>query len=386
MKNNFVTILDFGSSKVTCMTAYQVAENGEFVIKAVGQSSYNGFDNNNWYEPETIKDTIVSAIKQVETKMQTTIKEVFVGVPGAFSAVLTSEASLTFQSKKKIDNDDIAELIRKADIFKCGNDYIQLDGKPVYFVLDGAIKTLNPVGSIANKITALVSFSYMRNYFRNSVAQVLADCGVNKITYVNTCQAQASYINESMNNDGYCIVIDVGHITSNVVLCGGDGAIFTKTFALGSGYLASDLRQIVGCDFATAMSVLERVNLNLDIKMGDAYSVNGKMIDASQTNDVIRARIGQIAEYVIKSFAYCDKEIPKNTPIILTGGGLSYLRGGIDCLATHLGKQVRLYDSMNPQTNRNEYTSCYGLISQALKMGSKKNKLLSIFGRIAKRR
>lgn len=101
MKNNFVAILDFGSSKVTCMAATKVAGRSDFVIRAVGQSAYNGFDDNSWYEPETISFAVTDAISQVEKKMDSPIKEIFVGVPGVFCATVTSEASVTFHSKRK---------------------------------------------------------------------------------------------------------------------------------------------------------------------------------------------------------------------------------------------------------------------------------------------
>ena len=125
------------------------------------------------------------------------------------------------------------------------------------------------------------------------------------------------------------------------------------------------------------MAALEKVNINLEVRSGDAYSINGRVIEASQTNAVVKERIGQIADYIIKSFRLCDKDIPSNTPIILTGGGLAYLRGGVECLAQHLGKRVQLYASVNPQTNRNEYTSCYGLIYEAISTNKSKGGLFS---------
>ena len=372
MKNNFVTILDFGSSKITCMAASKVSDNGEFVIKAVGQSAYSGFDDKEFYEPETLSEAIKQAVSQVEAKMNTSVKEIFVGVPGAFAAMINSEGSIAFQSKKKIDSSDIAEVINKADIYKCTSDFTPLGCKPVYYTLDGAVKSYDPIGMIASKLMVLVSFSYMKKYFRNIVAPILLEMGINKVYYINTCEAQARYVSNAMFRDGYSIIIDVGYITTNVLLCGGKGLLFARTFALGSGYLASDICQVLGCDFKSAMSILERINLNLDVKSGDAYNVNGKMVDAIQTNAVIRDRIGQIAQYIIKSFRLCDKQIPSNTPIILTGGGLAYIRGGVDCLASQLGKPVRLYDSVNPQTKRNEYTSSYGLIYEAVQTNTAK--------------
>ncbi len=379
MKNNFVAILDFGSSKITCMAATKVSGREDFVIRAVGQSTYNGFDDSAWYEPETISAAVNDAIAQVEKKTDSVIKEIFVGVPGVFCASVTSEASITFHSKKKIDSEDISELIKKADIYESDSDYLPMGGKSVYFIIDGAMKTFDPVGNVASKLTALVSFSFMKAYFRNSVANVLQQRGIKRVTYINTCDAQTQYIVQSMSQGDYCIVVDVGHITTNVMLCGGRSLLFTKTFALGSGYLASDLCQVCGCDYNVAMATLEKVNLSLEFKDGDVYNVNGRTLDAKQTNEVLRARIGQIADYIVRSFQYCDKEIPYNTPIILTGGGLSYLRGGSYALASYLGKNVTVYESANPQTNRNEYTSCYGLIFEAMKIGKSKFNLLSLF-------
>ena len=384
MRNNFVTILDFGSGKITCMAASKLSDNGEFMIKAVGQASYSGFDEKGFFEPKLLETAIGQAISQVEGKMKCDVREIYVGVPGAFSALMTSEASSTFHSRKKIDQDDVDELVKKADIYKSGDDFVPLTGKPVYFILDGAIKTLNPVGVIANKLTALVSFSFMKKSFRNTVAPILLEKGINKVYYLNACEAQAGYLTSTNTRDEYSIIIDIGYITTNVMLCGGKGLLFQRTFALGSGYFASDLRLVIGCDFDYAMAALEKVNLNLEVKTGDAYSINGRIIDASQTNAVVKERIGQIADYIIRSFQMCDREIPSNTPVILTGGGLAYLRGGVDCLAQHLGKRVQLHTSVNPQTNRNEYTSSYGLIYEAISTNKNKGGFFSFLSKLGK--
>ena len=385
MKNNSVAILDFGSSKITCMLANKVSDGGDFIIKAVGRSNYNGFDDKGWYEPETIKKAVFDAIGQVENKTETKIKEIYVGVPGAFCAVASSESSITFRSKKKLDNQEVEDLISKADIFDCGSDLAPLGGKPVYYVLDGGIKCFDIVGNIATKVSALVSFSFMKNYFRQTVAPILLEKGIKKVTYVNACEAQAMYISNAMYINGYSIIVDIGHITTNVSLVGGNGLLFARTFALGSGYLASDLMQVMGLDYNFAMNVLTKINLNLDIHDGDAYSVNGRMVDAKRVNEVVKARVEQIAEHIIKSFRYCDKEIPSNTVIVLTGGGLTYIRGGADTLATSLGKPVKVYTSANPQTNHNEYTSCFGLIHMACSDQNKAKKgLFSFFKRTNK--
>lgn len=385
MKNDYVAILDFGSGKITCMAASKLSDNGEFIIKAVGQSAYSGFDDKTFYEPQLLDGAINQAISNVEGKIKSTIREIYVGVPGTFCTLATSEASITFHSKKKIDPDDVQEVVKKADIYKAPDDFLALEGRPAYFMLDGVMKKFDPVGMIANKLTGLVTFSFVRKYFCNCIAPVLSQRGIRRIHYINACDAQAAYIANAMFNEAYTIIIDIGYITTNVALSAGRGVVFQKAFALGSGYLASDLCQVLGCDFKFAMSILEKVNLNLDIQQGDAYSIDGKMIDAAQTNSVLKARINQIADYVIKSFGMYDRrDIPADTSVVLTGGGLAYLRGGVDCLSGFLNKPVKLYSSVNPQTNRNEYTSSYGLIYQAIKENNSNGGFFSFLRRIGK--
>ncbi|MCH5151077.1 MAG: hypothetical protein J1F65_00225 [Clostridiales bacterium] len=384
MKNDFVTVLDFGSSKITCMAAVRLSYSGEFIIKAVGQASYSGFDDKTFYEPDKLESAISLAISQVETKLDCKVRDIFVGVPGAFCASATSEASTTFHSRKKIEADDVTEIVNKANIHDGTDELSPLSGKPVYFLVDDTIKTYDPVGVIANKLTGLVNFSFMKKYFRNTVAPILLNIGIGEVYYVNTCEAQANFINNAMFNEGYSIIIDIGHITTNVSLCGGRGLLFQRTFALGSGYFASDLSQITMCDFNFAMAALEKVNLNLEVKAGDAYAVNGRMVEASQTNAVVKARICQIADYIVKSFQLCDKDIPIDTPVILTGGGLAYLRGGVDVLAQQLGKRVQLYTNVNPQTNRNEYTSTYGLLFEAVRTNKTKRGFLAFIRNLFK--
>ena len=81
----------------------------------------------------------------------------------------------------------------------------------------------------------------------------------------------------------------------------------------------------------------------MEVQSGDTYLVGDKTIDACQTNDIIRARIGQIADYVIKSFGMCDKDIPTNTDVILTGGG-SQLRGIDERIGKETGLSVNVID------------------------------------------
>ncbi len=374
MKTNEVTILDFGSRKITCMVA-QGTTNNDFVISATGQCLYDGFEDGVFYEPSKLKSCVEFAISQVEQRLGKKIKSIVVGVPGEFSVVATSEGGSVFRSKKKIDENDLQELIQKADIFRNIGNRVLIEKNSIYYVLDNLTKTYNPVGQIAQKISGYFCFSFASKYFTNMVSGVLKSLGVTDVKYVNTCLNEAIYLASFVNADNKAMFFDIGHITTNIMVSEGAGLVFQYTFPLGSAYIASDLCQVLNIGFERALQLLNKINLNLEFAEKDSYVLSDAvLVPAELSNNVVKARIAEFADYIKKSFAHCDKQIDRNIDIYLTGGALSYIKGADTYLSSMLNKEVKLFDFNSLQNNKNEYASCYGLISKALKMAPKKRR------------
>lgn len=374
MGNKTFAVLDIGTSKVTCMVAEKVSDKSEFVLRAVGQSNYNGYDNSGWYEPDTLCDVIKQAISQVENKLKIKIKDIVVGVPCNFCYCATSEASTVFSGKKKIDAYDINDIYVKADIFGDNATGTLISRNAVYYTIDDSAIVGNAIGAVARKLSALVTFSFVNVAFEKSIVKALAFCGIHKYKFVNSSELQSKYVGGAYNINGYSIIIDVGHLNTSVMLHAGKGILFAKCFDLGSGYIAADICQVLKIAYSQSVALLEKIDLNLEFSTGDTYTLaSGVTVDAHTANEVAKARIEQIAQYIKKSFEYCDRPIPANTPIVLTGGGLTYIRGGSEWLSKYLGKDIVVYSNDNPQLNRNEYTSCYGLLSYCVGISNNEN-------------
>ena len=58
---------------------------------------------------------------------------------------------------------------------------------------------------------------------------------------------------------------------------------------------------------------------------------------------------------------------PDYLPVYLTGGGLSYLKGGKDYLSKVMGRNIEIIAPPVPQLNRPHYSSTLGLLDLALK-------------------
>lgn len=365
-----VSVLDIGTSKVTCMVADSVGA-GEFVVRAIGVCSYNGYDSNGFFEPDSVYETISRAISVASNSYGKAIKSIVVGVPTAFVSMGNSEASSVFRTKKKIDLYDIGEIINRANIF--GDiEGVNISKNTLYYSIDDDNRMIfNPVGMVVSKIMGVVSFGYMHKPFDKIVSGALSKCGIRNVSYVNGAEVQAKYVSLKYSKNYHAITIDIGHINSSVMLSVGKGVLLAKSFELGSGYIAGDLSQVLHISYKSATELLGKIDLSLDFGEEDTYNVGGIVVPANKANDIARARIEQIARYIKKCFSMYDREVPASTPIVLTGGGLAYMRGGVQCLSQYLGKEVVLYASDNPQTDHNEYNSAYAIVSHELSGATK---------------
>ncbi|MDD3831932.1 MAG: hypothetical protein PHW00_06410 [Clostridia bacterium] len=378
LRNEHVAILDFGSSKITCFVGVKTDDG--FVIKATGTSKYDGYLNGEWLEPSKLKDAVSVAIQQANHTLGSKINSVFVGVPGEFTTVISGEASINFHFKKKVTRDDLADIFNKANIYADTKGLTAINRSSIYYVINNEQKVIDPVGLVAKKVMGLVSFIFVTDTFKKPVGKILSQLGITVTEYVSGCLAEALFLLPKQTRDKFALLIDVGYISSSVMLVGGDGLVFMKSFSLGSGHVCADLSQVLDVAFPVAEQLLSRVNLNLEVGPKDIYTLkDGVEVNALQTNQIVMARIEDIAQFIVKCFAECDFAIPSNTPVYITGGGMTYIRGGVDYLAKSLHKQITIPKPTNASCDKHEHMSAYGLMDLAVAHAVPKKKFFRFF-------
>lgn len=370
MKRNDVAILDFGSSKIIC--AIGCATTDGFAIKAIGQCPYDGFYEGAWLVPEKIAESVTTALRQAEKQYGKAVKDLFIGVPGEFTCVSSNCSELTFKSKKKINNDDIAEIYARANV---GNatGLVPISQSVIHYILDDDKQTVDPLGCVATKISGFISYIYANEYFIDGVMPIINSLGITQTVLVSSCLAEALFLISPETRDQQAILIDIGYITTNVMLIGGDGLLFMKSFSLGGGHISADLCKVLEIPYRTAEQLRQKINLNLEFKPVENYVLSdGTEIKAAQSNDIAKARIEEIGEYIIKCFdSYCE-EIPLSTPVYMTGGGLTYIKGGTEFLSRVLRKKIELAKTLDPLKNKPEYATVYGLVDLAVRQRANK--------------
>lgn len=140
-----------------------------------------------------------------------------------------------------------------------------------------------------------------------------------------------------------------------------------ENFSIGGGHICADLSEILGISYQMAEDLYGKVNLNLEFDPEEVYQLkNSQTANADQTNQIVKARIEDLARYIRKSMAGCPNTVNTKMPVFLTGGGLSNVKGGVEYLSTVLDKPVSVAHSVNPLTDKPQYASAFGVIDLVL--------------------
>lgn len=367
MAKSEVAILDFGSQKITILVGSKDVNN-TINVRCSYQENYEGFMDGEFIEPKGLERAVLSCLTGVQKICDKPITSLTVGVPTEFCFCTCKNVTKTFAKQKKITQKDVEELYKMVDIKLKTHTIINKDS--IYYVLGENNKVKDPIGQIDSKITACLSFVFAENSFLSLVSKILLRVGVENFNFVASAYAQSLYLFDDEERDKYILMVDCGYITTTVALFRGRGILNLTSFSIGGGHIAGDLSSCLKIPFASAESLLKKVVLCIEPDENDTYDImidnNVLPISMRVANAIVESRIEVIAQGISKCFASWQYSFPDFIPIKLTGGGVSFIKGGKDVLAKALGKNVEIINLPYAYIGKTNYSSCMAVLNYAL--------------------
>ncbi|MBQ2712585.1 MAG: hypothetical protein IJF71_04330 [Clostridia bacterium] len=362
-------VMDFGSSKISMLVGGR-GVNNTFQIKAAGEVLYDGFGGGEFYNPDKLARSVATVLNDVQSVLGAPVTELTVGVPGEFTTTSCKEVEMPLDRRRKITNADVEALYQKGETFEHNRDYVVVCRKPIYYTIDDDVRLMSPEGNSAAKLSGFLCYLFAERKFITLVSNILSDLGVKEVHFVPSLLAESLFLFEPEARDSYELLVDVGFITTNVVIVRGDGLLYTKTISLGGGYISMDLQQVFGISFQEAEVLKNMVVLSLDTEKQPVYILrlkdSVKEFDAAQVHKVVQARLEQMAGYVNRALQHCEHTYPDKLTLHLAGGGISFMRGAKEYWAYLLKRPVEIAHSEVPQVSKPHLVSLYGLLDYVL--------------------
>lgn len=379
MRKSSVTVLDIGSSRITCANAER-GINNTFVMKGYMSRDYAGFFEGVFLDEAEFTDVVVFCIKQIEENIRGKVDTVYVGVPGEFTTVVLRDKQLALNKQRKITESDLAELYDSAFDLKTKR-YSLINRSAIFFSLDDTRRIVNPVGATARVIKGHLSFVLCDNYFINTISPILKKAGVKNIEFVSSPLAEALYLFEPETRDRTSVLIDIGYISTSFSIVRGDSIIYQKGFAYGGGNIVAELTRQLDIDPDIAEKLKRKINLSCASRESGEYVV----IDGDKEYCFPVARVNQIVfnslDELCDNVGIClydyDFELPEYVPLSVTGGGICFIRGAKEYLSNRLNVSVEKIAPQIPHMNKPTDSSLASLLDIALMQPVKKKGLFN---------
>ncbi len=363
-----VAVLDIGSSKITVLIGGR-GVNRTFNIGAISEYEYDGYQDGSFFDVNTLKSAVSSAVSSVRGNTRNKVKKVFVGVPGEFLKITNKKQQISFRRAKKITDKDVEYLYNSCFGNEADKDYSVINVSAVYFVTDGNRRVSDARGVKTEKLGGLFTGFYCSNYFIGTVKDILNGLGVTEIEFVAIPLAEALYLFTEDERASCKILLDIGYMSSAFSLVVGDGILYQRAYSIGGGFVSAYLMDKLNLP---TIKEAEKIKRKLNLALSDCnYEIvtNNEVLSfkSNQIHPTVTEVLNVIAEWVCSCLEDCERLLPESYNIGLTGGGISFIRGARDLLISRTEVGVEVVVPNVPYMNKPNEASKFSLLDFSLK-------------------
>ena len=364
-----VASIDFGTSKIVVL----VAENSTATrcdVVGAGIVSYDGFMDESWNNPNELDNRIREAIAQAEKQSHHKIREINVGVPGAFTKVYVTEARVSLAGPDpRVTADDVRAIFAAAEKNLGTLPGTLIHSSPAWFRVDDGKKTLQPVGIKGRELTAMISFVVADANFVDDVNMRLnSNIGITVKKFFSTPAGEALLYLPEEDRDRTAVLIDIGYLNTEVMAVEGDALIFHRCIDIGGGYITAALADALNVSFVAAETRIKQPFVYSMSATPETYEIPAQGDQPARTftrdevSPIVTQVVDELAAEIRKALEESGVKLGSWSNVYLTGGGLVLNRGGKDYLSSKLGRPVRETPKRTVKMSSPIYSSTMGLM------------------------
>lgn len=363
---NMVVAVEFGTSKIVVLVA-ETSGRLRCDITGAGIATYDGYMDGQWNAPHLLNEAIQNAVKEATDQSHAQIRNVYVGVPAAFSTVKTVEVKVELQgADPRVTERDINALFEKAtrELGEVRGSVVHRS--PAWFIVDDGKKTLEPMGMHGYELRGMVSFVIADPFFLEDVAQRFRSMNIQVAGCLSTPVGQAMLFVPDEERDRTAFLVDMGYLNTEVMAVEGDAITYLKSIPMGGGHIAADMAYGLDITLDSAEQIKRSyvyglANANATFE-GQDKNGNAKTFTSDDVEKVLEPRADEICEAVRDAVKESGVKMGKWSPVYMTGGGMAINRGGRDFLSAKLEKPVRELPRKAVKLSSPAYASALGLI------------------------
>lgn len=371
---NLIAAIDLGTTKVVCL----VGEKTDAGIKiiALSEAPSKGVNRGEVVNIQSVLDSMMPTIRNVENAIGERINEVFVGIAGQnIRCEQGTDQTIRVNPDDLITAEEINEITRKMYGTFCQGGEEVLHAIPQSYIIDDFMGETNPIGMTGKQI-----FSNFKLFIgRKNSAQLSnnvitrANLKLKELVLEPLASAKAVLYEDEMELG--VAMLDIGGGTSDLLIIQDNIIRHTAVIPFGGNCITEDVKQ--GCDVSSrvaeqlktehgsCMSSLAQENKRVIIP--GVGGRENKEISLKHIAGIIEARVEEILEaavYEIEKSGYKNKI---RAGLVITGGSsqianLRQFANLVTGLETRLAYPGREFCDSDVQVCRPTLSTAVGLI------------------------
>lgn len=368
MSKTQIAAIEFGTSKIVTI----IAQNGgidrlEFL--GTGTVPYDGFQDGDWNTPGQMIQRVRDSIAAAELEANQKIREIYVGVPGAYIHVCSAEAEIELnedgvtEEDLNLVQDAAAEQLRIAEM-----GGLVLHRSPAWFQVDDGKKTVEPSGH-GKTLRACTSFVVADPQFIDDVKEILGALDVTILGFLSPTLGESLLLLSIDDRDRVSMLIDCGYLSTEVSIVYGEAIVYHAMLPMGGGQITADLAHELRIPMRAAEQIKRSYVFNPDefdeSAFAEAIDARGRRLTFPReaVSQCIERSMNELCDMIDMTIRNDATEyLGARSQIFLTGGGIGLMRGARDYLAEKIGNPVKATAPKTAKMNSPVYSAALGLL------------------------
>lgn len=416
-ENRYAVGIDIGTSAVRVVIGSlptgdqaqgDIDQSPEITIVGVGSQPAQGMRKGTVVDINKVAIAVDKAIGSAEMMSGLNVEEAVVSVNGTHIEGMSSRGLITVDQSRPIGPAEVDRVVDAAAKVKMSSNREIINVTPHTFTVDSQEGVRDPIDMSGVRLESDVYMVTAMTPHIKNLDQVAEKAMLKPIKpYSPAGLAAANIALTDRQKENGCIMIDIGHSTTNLVVYEEGDVIDIKVLPVGSNNITTDLAvglqtdldiaERIKVEHAVASPQLRRGNEpTVAIRVGNGQVQKKLEFQTELIDEIVEARLSELFDLINRELRRIKRQANLPGGAVLTGGGAN-LRGIVDFAKVALQMNASAfkphgYKGVTDQIKDPSWTTALGLlefsIDAGVNMGGAEpaksgllNKIASLFGR-----
>ena len=362
-----IAAIEFGTSKIVTVIAQNSGMDRLDIIGS-GTVPYDGYSDGDWNTPGQMMQRVRDSIAAAELEAGTKIREIYVGVPGEYIHVRTTDAEVELPEGEVTPEAVNAVQDAAADQLNIAAEGgLVMHRSPSWFAVDDGKRTMMPRGK-GTTLRGMITFIIADPQFIQDVSEMIGRQDITILGFLSSSMGEVMLALGPDERDKVPVLIDVGYLNTEISVAEGDAIVYHAMLPRGGGHITADLAMGLRIPMRAAEQIKRGYVFNPDEFDQNAFSEvfddRGRRMTfkRERVSAIVEKSFDELADMIAQTIANdAAPMLSKRSQIFLTGGGIALMRGARDALSARIGRPVKVSVAKSSKLNSPVFTSTLGL-------------------------